>query len=312
MAKKKSHSASTPNKVTRRSLLSLPVVAGGFLLLNEPIASASIDTITPEIIKKNTSSGDALALYTNLLREIRSSELDRAVERIDREKAVVAGTLREMIESGRTLNSKYREASTPNGAEVLADLRRVTGRMMEVEGIADLLDDARKKVAFLREFDSRVSSIHSLLLDASADFSKAKPLTTAEGAKLRSAGKVKLDTAINNLKELLNREVDEASLDNPLERLIVLLLGVRAAVEKEGAAQHHASFVDIMSVLKANIKPGSWIQLGVGYAVAFPVLIRNQDHEIRKKLLMDGLRLVPGLVPSPLVETAQQLSVLSL
>lgn len=310
MAKKKIHHAGTQNQVSRRSLLSLPVVAGGILLLNEPIASA--DVITPEIIKENTSTGDALALYTNLLPEVRSHELNRTLERIDQEKAVVAGTLHEMVELWKSMDSKYREASTPNGTQVLADLRRVTGRTTEVERVADVLDDARKKVAFLREFDSRVGSIHSMLLDAADNFAKAKRPTTAERAKLRSAGMVKLDTAINNLKELLNREVNEATLDSPLERLIVLLLGVRVAVEKEGTVQHHASFGGIMEVLKANIKPGSWIQMGVGYAVAFPVLIRNQDRGIREKLLMDGLRLVPGLVPSPLVQTAQQLSVLSL
>jgi hypothetical protein len=313
MAKKTVHHAdSIQNQIPRRTMLSLPVAAGAILMLNEP-ASAGI-VVTVQFIQQNTSTGDSLALYTNLLPEVRRYELARSLQGLDRDKAVVSGALRKLVELGQALNSKYRGSSVPNNAEVLTDLRQVTGRMTEIEGIADILDATREKLPFIRQFDSSVDSIHSLLLSASADFAKAKEedITTRDLRTLRSDGTAKLDNAILMLKKMLRKELNETALETPLERLIVLLLGVRVAVEREAQTRHHASFAGIMDVLRAHITPGSLIQLGIGYSVAFPVLIRNTDQSIREKLLMDGLRLVPGLVPSPLVDTAKQLSVLTL
>jgi hypothetical protein len=310
MVNKRTHlDRSTPTDVTRRTMLSLPVVAGGILFLSEPIAAAGIP---PALIEENTKASDSLVLYTNLLSDVRRSELARALEGLDRDKAVVSGGLREIVNLGKSLDAKYQSTSPPS-TEMLRDLRTLTGRMREIRELADTLDVTRRKLSFIRDFEAKVNSIHSLLLNASDDFSRAKETDPSpRAATLRSAGMQKLDTAISTLKAVSPRELNETTLESPLDRLIVLLLGVRAAVEKESSTRHHASFFGIMDVLRANIKPGSWIQLGVGYAVAFPVLLRNQDRRIREKLLMDGLRLVPGLVPSPLVDTAQQLSALTL
>lgn len=322
MAKKTLRNAdSHHNQIPRRTMLSLPAVAGGILLVNNPMMAATPGVTTAakfaRFVDESTSTGDSLTLYTNLLPEVRRFHLARSLQELAQEKAVVSGALRELVQLGRTLNSKYRGASAPESAEILADLRRVTGRMNDIEGVAKILDATREKLPFIRQFDSRVDSIHSLLLTASADFAKAKDADITQRTKLRSDGITKLDNAIRSLKELLGKDVNERALETPLERFIVLLLGVKVAVEREtttGApvTRHHAMFSGIMPVLRANITPGSLIQLGIGYAVAFPVLVRNSDPRIREKLLMDGLRLVPGLVPSPLVDTAKQLSGLTL
>ena len=300
------------SKFSRRAMFSLPVMAGGIFLFNEPIAAAN--TITPDIIKANTSAAESLVVYTNLLAEIRRSELTRALDEVGNDKAVISGQLREIVNLAKSLDQKYQDSSRP-GTEAVSDIRRLTGQMSQLNTLADSLDQTREKLPLIAAFERKVDSIHSLLLDASADFAKAKDADTKFQLRsnLLSSGSEKLNSAISDLKKLLPKELNETRLESPLERFIVLLLGVQAAVALESrTSMHHTSFTGIMDVLRENIKPGSWMQLGVGYAVAFPVLIRNKEQNIREKLLLDGLRLVPGLVPSPLLDTAKRLAELTL
>lgn len=58
----------------------------------------------------------------------------------------------------------------------------------------------------------------------------------------------------------------------------------------------------INSVLRNRLKPASWLQVGIGYAVTFPILLRVSDKTNRKKLLNDALRLVPPGLRSPLLD----------
>ena len=65
----------------------------------------------------------------------------------------------------------------------------------------------------------------------------------------------------------------------------------------------------ISSVLRTKLKPGTWLQIAIGYAVAFPILLRVGDQNNRLKLLSDALRLVPpGLRDPLLAELAHDLA----
>lgn len=103
---------------------------------------------------------------------------------------------------------------------------------------------------------------------------------------------------------------------------LIELLKILVDLLNEGpvqpADQHHASTYayasyamfpadpllqsGINSVLRNRLKPASWLQVGIGYAVTFPILLRVSDKTNRKKLLNDALRLVPPGLRSPLLD----------
>ncbi len=57
----------------------------------------------------------------------------------------------------------------------------------------------------------------------------------------------------------------------------------------------------INSVLRTKLNPASWLQVAIGYAVTFPILLRVSDKNNRIKLLNDALRLVPPGLRNPLL-----------
>ena len=315
---------------SRRYFLSLPVFVGGMVMLNEPLAAARVDLSAAFFIQENVSVSDSVALYTNLLPDIRKAAFDKTLRKIGLLKQLASGRLDILIESARNFDSKYRDNTTSLKPETLADFRQLINEVEDTWQIRDAVDRSRNELPRLADVDSKVDSVHDHLLKASEYFTKAKDDLKNETRKKSVAdGKAELKAAIGILKGFLKNEIDEADLNSPVERLILLLRGVEFSVDKDKPStsmnsadsnqkairSHHAMTApasSIMQVLRRHVTPGSWLQLGIGYAVAFPVLLRNSNSGIREKLLMDGLRLVPGLVPAPLVSAARELAGLSL
>jgi len=57
----------------------------------------------------------------------------------------------------------------------------------------------------------------------------------------------------------------------------------------------------ITAVISERLNPSSWLQRAIGYAVAFPILLRVSDKNNRIKLLNDALRLVPPGLRNPIL-----------
>ena len=296
----------------RRNFLSLPAL-GGMLLLSETSASAELSA---SFVQENLSASDSLMLYTNLLPEVRKSALERKLEEIGLLKELASGQLEDLINLAKTLRYKYPGSNIESTPALANDFRTLLTRVENTSTIRQIIDRSRNELPRLASIDALMNRVHDWLLIASDEFVKARAETNKPARQvLVNAGKAELNKAIDELKTLLQGEIDETRLNTPTERLITLLRGVNFAIEKEYSGRHHAAmpYKSIMEVLRTHVKPGSWLQLGIGYAVSFPVLLRNPNNPtLREKLLLDALRLVPGLIPSPLVQAAAELSTLSL
>jgi len=263
------------------------------------------------------------------LPDVRKVAFYESLREIGLLKQLASGRLEQLINSAHSLDSKYSDAGTASKAGILADFRRLIREVEDTWQIRDAVDRSRNELPNLVDVDAKIDSVHSYLLRASEYFDKANDNFKPEAStKSISDGRAELNKAIEVLKGFLRGEIDETHLNSPIERLIILLLGVGFAVDKKKPSiswtngspsakrdSHHATMAptsSIMQVLRKHITPGSWLQLGIGYGVTFPVLLRNSNPYIREKLLMDGLRLVPGLVPSPLVSAAKELAALSI
>jgi len=313
----------------RRYFLSLPALAGSLGMLNARAYASSPDLMAAAyFVQQNVSVSDSVTLYANLLPNIRKMAFQQKLQEIGILKQLASGHLDTLIASAQRLRTKYSSAEGDSRTELLEDFRGLIREVEDTWMIRDAVDRSRNELPTIIAIEEKIDVIHSHLLKASEYFAKAKEQPKPEGqVKPNADGKRELEDAIKILQGLLKGKINESQLDSPIERLIVLLRGVEFAVGREqpsvsangssqsGVASHHARVVpasSIMQVLRRHVRPGSWLQVGIGYGVAFPVLLRNSNAEIRRKLLMDGLRLVPGLVPSPLEDAAKELASLSL
>lgn len=318
---------------SRRNFLSFPVVAGGLLMLKEGAAAAppELMSITLDAVRENISSADSVILYADLLPEIRRSEFDKKLRDIGLLKELASGRLQALIQLADSLGAKYPIAATADKDQLFADFKLLVRRFKNTEGIKEVLERSRNQLPELAQIDAKIDSVRDSLMQASILLNQLKaeslptiplvPSSPIVGTQREKATGL-LDDAIRDLLALLGREVNEDELYSPTERLIVLLRGVKVVVARESGREnlfrrnprHHTALPasSIMGVLRKYVSPGSFWQLGIGYGVAFPVLLRNSDRTIREKLLMDGLRLVPGLVASALENAAKELAKVSL
>jgi hypothetical protein len=131
-------------------------------------------------------------------------------------------------------------------------------------------------------------------------------------------GTEQMGAAQTNIGPYRPVEVPASSLAQLLQ--IVLELLNSPASGSRPRPQHHtkstygitvepALQASINSILRGKLRPGTWLQIAIGYAVAFPILLRVGDHNNRRKLLNDALRVVPpGLRDPLLAELAGDLS----
>jgi hypothetical protein len=299
---------------SRRYFLIAPAAVAGLTIL-DPVFAAT-PKLSFALVEENLTVGDSLTLYVNLLPGLKKTVFDEKLEGIGLLKELASGGLQQLINSAKVLGDKHRTLTATNPETLFADFRRLVNSVTDIYAIREIIDQSRNELPDLMNIDRRIETIRGNLLSASSLLSKATDLANPQNQlKLAAEAKAKLDDAINNLKGFLKSDVDETRLTHPAERMILLIRGAQFAIDQEfpEKRRHHAMPASsIMQTLRKHVTPGSWLQLGIGYAVAFPVLLRNSDRQIREKLLMDGLRLVPGLVPWPLVDAAKELSGLTL
>lgn len=334
---KKSHNSSnaTSSDHGRRDFLSLSLLAGStFLLVTESHGHALLAQTDEVAALKEVSAADSLALYTNLLDEVRRLVLQRDAGVILHTKMDATDWLEENTSHAERLRSTLSEGATLNAQET-AKLRSFLSDVISGgEEISHALIRMRQNaLEEIRRLDTDIDNIRADLTAASNAIKNNNPEPAVQGIASAITKLQKYSTAeIERMSKALEREF-QTSLITPA-RLQALLQTVRDSVgtgsaPPSGDLNHSAAYSrrsnysssimvepalqsGIKAVLRAKLKPSSWLQIGIGYAVTFPILLRVSDKNNRLKLLNDALRLVPPGLRNPLLaELASDLANLS-
>ena len=328
----------------RRDFLSLSLLAGSTLLLStETHAFAQINQDDAAILN-TVGLGDSIALYADLLEDVRRFALQKDAQLIYVAKAEAtswldeasadAERLRSKLEAGTSLTDQDKEKFTQflsqvsyGGKEISRGLIRMRKEPLEeIKNLDADFDKIRAELArgsnavksgnpeqareaivsAIRQLEkySRTGSYNPNVLMGS----KAIPPTPEE----RERERAQVGLAQEPYKPV---SVPAISLRELLQTVLDLL---NAAPTSRPSNQHHSlasapnynasSLVPpalentITSVLRSRLNPSSWLQRAIGYAVAFPILLRVTDKNNRIKLLNDALRVVPPGLRNPLLD----------
>lgn len=308
----------------RRDFLSLSSLAAAtFLMSMEGRGSALAAESNDATIRNEVSAGDSLALYTNLLDEVRRLVLQRDAKMIFVAKMEATDWLQDVTSRAQRLTSSFAAGTTPTATQ-LGDLRSF---LTEVESggreiFQGLVRMRQQPLDEIRRLDMEFDSIRADLTSASNAIKSNNP----------TVAKIGITAAVNKLKKYSTPEIEVVSKTFEQEYRINLITPARLQQLFQtvhdslgGAAPgrtedlNHARLATtrmspdlksgITEVLKTKLKPSSLLQRGIGYAVALPILLGVSDKDKRVKLLNDALRLVPPGLRNPLLaELATELA----
>ena len=322
----------------RRDFICRSLLAGSSLLLvSESRGDAPVTQADDSEIAKTVGLADSIALYGGLLEDARRLVVQKDVTAIYVAKADATSWLAGMTSHADQLRALL-ERSTP-----LTDQQR--------QSLRNFLSDVEYGGKEIREGLIRMRQEPlEQLKNLDTDFDKIRATLAAASTALKNgntdAAKANITAAIaqlNKYQTLFSTGTTSAESSNaparppqaqqsfrPVEvrssKLIELLQAVLALLNSpspRAGLQHHSTLTtyhgtgdtafeaSINSVLRSKLKPGTWLQIAIGYGVAFPILLRVSDQNNRLKLLNDALRLVPpGLRDPLLAELAHDLAAL--
>ncbi len=324
---KKSHNSSIPQLSSehgRRDFLSLSLLAGSTLVLStERHGYAQANKNDDVAIMNEVSAGDSVAIYTNLLDEVRRLVLRKDAETILVSKIQATDWLDRVMSQADRLRSTLPEGATVT-TENKVDLRNLLSEV--VNGGRDireaLIRMRQQPLDEIKRLDTDFDNIRADLLTASNAIKNHKPEIAQAGISSAINKLGRYTTAgIEQLSKVLEEEY-QTRLITPL-RLQALLQTVRdslvtgpsprpADLNHSRASSRGVNYSNslkvepalqrtITAVLRARLNPSSWLQRGIGYAVSFPILLRVTNRDDRVKLLNDALRLVPPGLRNPLL-----------
>jgi hypothetical protein len=307
----------------RRDFLSLSGLAAGTLLLaTESQAYAEPGQTTDVAITREVSAADSLALYTNLLDEVRRLVLQRDVKLIHVQKYEATEWLAEVISDAKRFRPMLGEGATlteQNKAELAGFLSQVVFGGNEIS--RGLIRMRQQPLQEIKDLDTDFDKIRADLTNASNAIKNRNPGIAREGVASAISKLEKYSTSeIERVSKALEEDY-QTTLITPsrLQKLLQAVLDLLAAPSPHAANLNHsegsairASYPNsvmiepalqgsITAVLRAKLNPSSWLQRGIGYAVTFPILLRVSDKNNRIKLLNDALRLVPPGLRNPLL-----------
>lgn len=339
--------APTSSDQRRRDFLSLSLMAGGTLLLaGESQAQTPASQSDDAAIPSTVSLADSLALYTDLLEDVRRLVLQKDAQKIFVAKFEAtewlgetgsrAAQLRALLENNATLPDRVREELT----SFLWDVVR-GGRELR-EGLILMREQPLEEIKNLDTDFDKIRAQMALASNAmkNGNLSKAKEGIASAIRQLdkytptfayNPGAMVGNEPAGNALPEREDREAARPLRQQPFkpvsvpasslaELLQIVLEQLNATPASRPSNQHHSrgaaaaanyyasAMVEpalqnsITGVLRSRLNPSSWLQRAIGYAVAFPILLRVSDKNNRVKLLNDALRLVPPGLRNPLLE----------
>jgi hypothetical protein len=348
------NSHSSPNTQTssdhgRRDFLSLSLLAGSTLLLSaESHAQTPLNQTDDLAIANTVTIADSIALYTNLLDDLRRSILQYDVSMIRVAKFEATDWLGQTTSKAERLRSLLSQGSTlteQQKGEISNFLFDVDRGGNEIS--RGLIRMRQKPLEEIRNLDAEFDKIRAQLTAASNALKNRNPERAKAGvaAAIANLGKYSAGMADNpsqprtpesrpvqpemqgptrqqeplRPQEPRQQPLDQTIITMPdassLRALLQTVLELLNTTAGSGPSDaHHASaskygavFVEpalqsgINAVLRSKLNPASWLQVGIGYAVTFPILLRVSDKNNRRKLLNDALRLVPPGLRNPLL-----------
>jgi len=324
--KKSQNSSNAPisSEHGRRDFLSLSLLAGSTLLLStERHGYAQANKNNDVAIMNEVSAGDSVAIYTNLLDEVRRLVLQRDAKMIFVAKMEATTWLAGATSDAERLRSTLAEGVTVT-AQQQAELRNFLSEVVyggrEIHNA--LVRMRQEPLEEIKKLDTDFDSIRADLTAASNAIKNRKPNPAAQNISDAIAKLEKYSTPeIEMVSKTLEQEY-QTTLITP-KRLQALLQTVRDSLvtgpsprpadlnhsraSSRGVNYSNSLIVEpalqrtITAVLRARLNPSSWLQRGIGYAVSFPILLRVTNRDDRVKLLNDALRLVPPGLRNPLL-----------
>ncbi len=323
----KSRNASTSKTTSdhgRREFVSRSFLAGSALLLAaESHGYAHSNQENDAVILRDVSAADSLALYTNLLDEVRRLVLQKDAKMIYVAKYEATTWLAETTSNAKRLSSLLAEGATladRDKGELRNFLSQVVYGGDEIS--RGLIRMRQQPLEEIKRLDTDFDKIRADLTAASNAIKNRNPGLAKEGIASALSKLNKYSTSeIEGVSKALEQEY-QITLISPsrLQKLLQTVLdSLDPASSPRPAELNHsrgpATRVNynspvivepalqgsITGVLRAKLKPSSWLQVGIGYAVTFPILMRVSDKDNRIKLLNDALRLVPPGLRNPLL-----------
>lgn len=330
----------------RRNFLSLSLLAGSTLLLSTESHASAHSNQDDAAIPNTVSLADSIALYTELLEDVRRFALQKDAQLIFVAKAEATTWLGDTAADAERLRSVL-EAGTSLADRDKAKLREFLSDVVfgGKEISRGLIRMRKEPLEEIKNLDADFDRIRAEMALASNAIKKGNPGKAREGIasairqleKYTPIGTYNPNMAIVGNEPAMNtprrreREQEPArelrqepykpvsvpatSLRELLQTVLELL---NAGPASRPSNQHHsrgavASYYasvlvepalqnNITGVLRSRLNPSSWLQRAIGYAVAFPILLRVSDKNNRIKLLSDALRVVPPGLRNPLLE----------
>lgn len=312
----------------RRDFISRSLLAGSSLLLAaETRANTPLTQRDEREITNTVGLADSIALYGGLLEDARRLVLQKDAKLIYIAKYEATEWLAHTTSEAERLRL------------ILAQGTNLTEQQnQQLRTFLSDIEYGGKEIrnGLIRMRNEPLERIKNL----DTDFDKIRADLAAASAALKNgnagAAKENIVTAINQLKKygaLFSTGISSAPSTNepsprtpeqstlqsatvPSSNLITLLQTVLDLLNSPPArprSEHHAVALNdlvapepafqasISSVLRSRLKPGTWLQVAIGYGVAFPILLRVSDRNNRLKLLNDALRMVPPGLRDPLL-----------
>jgi hypothetical protein len=330
----------------RRNFLSQSLLASSTLLLAAESHVSAQSNQDDAAIPNTVSLADSIALYADLIENVRRFVLQKDAEAIYVSKAEAttwlfqrstdAEWLRSLLGAGKTLSNRDK-------SDLIAFLSEVDSGGKELtKGLIRMRYEALEEIKNLDTDFDKIRAEMALASNAikKGDPGKAKQSVASAIQQLSKYSSIvpydRYSGALANLPPMSEqeqkkfmREIDikrrqerYQSVSVPatsLRELLQTVLGLlNATPASRPSNQHHSrgaagnyyasSLVapalqnNITAVLRSRLNPSSWLQRAIGYAVAFPILLRVSDKNNRIKLLNDALRVVPPGLRNPLLE----------
>jgi hypothetical protein len=331
-----------PSGHARRDFLSLSLLAGSTLLLSaESRGQAPVTENDERAITNTVGLADSIALYANLLEDVRRLVLQKDALKIHIAKYEATEWL------GKTSDQARRLRATLEGAALTGPQKsELSYFLSETAAGGDEMREAlirmrREPLEEIRNLDADFDKIRADLTAASNALKNRQPGVAKEGIASAISRLDKYTPSIESnpgvppgQQQQGQSQMQPQSLPayrpiavpaSSLRELLQTVLAVLNAAPNGPSDRNHsrgygrASYEpiavepllrsEITGVLRNRLNPASWLQVGIGYAVAFPILLRVSDKSNRQKLLYDALRLVPpGLRGQTLKDLADDLA----
>jgi hypothetical protein len=310
---------SAPLNVQRRNFLSLSIIAGSSLFINQKVSAQSNSRQNDVDLSKEGTLADSLILYSQLLDYVRRFVLQYDIARTEIAKSIAIQRLRQMIDIANSLDNINPRLENLT-AQQTQGIIRLIDQVKESELLEDYLKDV--KAELLREIkllDSRFDEISSILLEGGrliqeaesrADAKKANQgLAKVEEAKQLLSAFRKPRIPLEDLEGYINQKL--TTPDDLISVLTVFQEAVKIRFQKNSSLASEseitifkASFshtANNNSLLQEGIADvlsryiSSSLQVNIGYWLVIPILTTTADRNARIKFLRDVLRLLKGL-----------------